>query len=268
KSDAYQGLNLTRATLDALLKYKRSHSEALAGGEGKFFYDADLPLVEWVCQGQRDERTSFECQIMDWADGVAYSVHDVEDGMWARLITRDSLRSRRLPKAMAEAVPETSPAAVQGVIDELLRALAPDDERARRAAVKTWSSYAIFEMVRAAVAEPADDGGLGPRYARRLCVEPEIAIKSRLLKALAQAILFRHRSVSSVRTRAERIVGGLFRALADSPELIPEDWRTADPRRSACDYISGMTEDEAARTYRKLSRFGPSASTGANRAPG
>src|SRR6185312_552266 len=43
KSDDYLGLNLTRATLDALLKYKRSRFEAVAAGEGKFFYDDDLP---------------------------------------------------------------------------------------------------------------------------------------------------------------------------------------------------------------------------------
>ncbi|HLG72378.1 MAG TPA: dNTP triphosphohydrolase, partial [Chloroflexota bacterium] len=102
KSDEYPGLNLTRATLDALLKYKRLHSETQTD---KFVYDDDLPLVDWVCQGRRDERTSFECQIMDWSDEVAYSVHDLEDGMWGEVITRERLLSDRTLEAMHAAAP-------------------------------------------------------------------------------------------------------------------------------------------------------------------
>jgi dGTPase len=253
KSDDYPGLNLTRATLDAMLKYKRSHSEARPRGEDKFVYDADLPLVDWVCQGQRDERTSFECQIMDWSDDVAYSVHDVEDGMWAELITLERLLDPICRDAVAAAVPEARPTEIQDVIAELQRVLMVSGDRERKAARKTWSSWAIYELVHAATAEPDDASGRGPRYACRLAVEPGVQMKSRIRMAIAEELVFRHSRVASVQPRASRIVGGLFDALTAKPELIPEEYRTgSDTYRAACDYVSGMTDDYAERKFGKL----------------
>jgi dGTPase len=242
KSDAYPGLNLTRATLDALLKYKRSHSEARARGEDKFFYDEELPLVDWVCRGDRDERTSFECQIMEWADDVAYSVHDVEDGMWAEVIALDRLRALSATSGEMEAV-----------LRELSAVLAVSGERQRKAAQKTWSSFAIYELVTAATASAVGDGGRGARYAWQLHVEPAAVVKSRILKGIAQELLFGDPRVAAVAPRASKIVGGLFEALMARPELIPGDFASGDRRRDACDYISGMTDDYAEASYLKLS---------------
>jgi dGTPase len=238
KSNEYLGLNLTRATLDALLKYKRSHAEAMRSGYDKFFYDDDVPLVEWVCQGCRDERTSFECQVMDWADNVAYSVHDVEDGMWAELITLSRLKEGSTWDAVLASVPEADARLVGSVLGE--------------AAQKTWSSYAIYEMVHAAASELCEDDGRGPRYARRLIVDEHARLKGRVLMALAEELVFRHPRVAGVQPRAERILGGLFDAISDRPELVPEDLRGSDPCRAVCDYISWMTDDEAEREYERL----------------
>ena len=243
KSDDYLGLNLTRATLDALLKYKRSHSEAVAAGEGKFFYDDELPLVDWVCQGQRDRQPSFECQIMDWADDIAYSVHDLEDGMWAGVVTLERLRSL-----------EIGDLDMAAVVRELEPVLAIQGERRRRAAQKTWSSFAIYEMVIAATAEQVPDAGRGARYAWQLRIDPRVVRKSRILKALAQELVFSDARVAAVQPRATRIVGGLFDALTSRPELLPEDMESADPRRAAADYIAGMTDDYAQQVYKRVSR--------------
>jgi len=252
KSNDYLGLNLTRATLDALLKYKRAHSEAAASGGSKFFYDADLSLVEWVCRGHRDERTSFECQVMDWSDEVAYSVHDVEDGMWADLITIERLRDDRALAAVQTALPEAPAERIESVARELEPVLQVRGGRQRKAALKSWSSLAIYELVHAASAEAVDDGGRGPRYARRLRVDAGLALKSRILKALAEELVFRHPRVAAVQPRASRIISGLFEALLARPELIPEDFDAPDKRRAACDYISGMTDDYAEKTYAQL----------------
>ncbi len=83
----YDGLNLTRATLDGILKYKVPFAE---GGK-KFYYDEDGPLVAWAGEGGRPQSQSFECQLMDWADEIAYSVHDLEDGMKAGMISSHRL---------------------------------------------------------------------------------------------------------------------------------------------------------------------------------
>jgi dGTPase len=83
----FEGLNLTRATLDGDLKYKVCYSDR--GNNKKFSYDEDRGLIASISQD--NTRKTFECEIMDWADDIAYSVHDLEDGIKARMISQDTL---------------------------------------------------------------------------------------------------------------------------------------------------------------------------------
>jgi dGTPase len=72
------GLNLTRASLDAATKYPWPR----ATNARKFgVYDDDLEIFNWVRDGAPVGSQSFEAQIMDWSDDVAYSVHDLEDAL-------------------------------------------------------------------------------------------------------------------------------------------------------------------------------------------
>ena len=74
------GLNLTRATLDAALKYPWARGEI---SRSKWcFYPSEAEEAARVRDGVSDERRyqrSVEAQVMDWADDVAYAVHDIED---------------------------------------------------------------------------------------------------------------------------------------------------------------------------------------------
>jgi dGTPase len=78
------GLNLSRATLDAATKYPWPRRD----GEGKFgVYDDDAEVFRWLRKGvEAGDRRCLEAQVMDFADDVAYSVHDVEDGIVAHSI--------------------------------------------------------------------------------------------------------------------------------------------------------------------------------------
>jgi dGTPase len=107
------GLNLARATLDATLKYpwlpgsgqgKSGSGQGKSGsGQGKYgVYPADAKAFGWVRDGAPAGRLCLEAQVMDWADDVAYSVHDLEDGLHSGMITLSALRDAAERRAVAE----------------------------------------------------------------------------------------------------------------------------------------------------------------------
>ena len=95
------GLNLSRATLDAATKYPWPRRD----GERKFgVYDDDAEVFEWLRRGVDSDvgpgpqyRRCLEAQVMDFADDVAYSVHDVEDGIVAHHLDLDEVGAERAP---------------------------------------------------------------------------------------------------------------------------------------------------------------------------
>jgi len=90
------GLNLTRATLDAVVKYPWGPGRGPTRPDGstspKFgVYDEDRDVFSWIRAGRGAERC-IEAQMMDLADDIAYSVHDVEDGVVRGLIDASAHR--------------------------------------------------------------------------------------------------------------------------------------------------------------------------------
>jgi dGTPase len=93
KSAQYNGLNLTRASLNAILKYPWARTTAGKHSKKWGYYSSQKEDFDFAraLSSPGDERQSAEAAIMDWADDVSYSVHDVDDFYRAGLIPLDRL---------------------------------------------------------------------------------------------------------------------------------------------------------------------------------
>lgn len=195
------GLNLTRACLDAATKYPWPRAESAAAVEcGKFgVYDDDLAVFGWFRDGAPDGEPCLEAQIMDWADDVAYSVHDVEDGVLAGRIELHLLADPAERRAVAELAAEhfaTAPvstleAAAAELLDiPVLAALAKPDYEPTAAAqveLKRLTSELVGRFASAATTATREHHGSGPlgRYDADLVLPEQVAAEVALLKALA-----------------------------------------------------------------------------------
>jgi dGTPase len=91
------GLNLTRAVLDAASKYPWGKGAGRTESDRKFgVYDDDRPVFDWMRTGAPLDHPSIEAQVMDFADDLAYCVHDVEDGIVAGRIDPATLEATGL----------------------------------------------------------------------------------------------------------------------------------------------------------------------------
>jgi dGTPase len=231
------GLNLTRAVLDATVKYPFPRRP----GTRKFgVYADDRPAFDWLRAGAPAGRRCLEAQVMDWADDVAYSVHDVEDGVHARHVRLAALdRAEVCALAAALYSPETE-ADLGAVLADLLalpalRDLAGyDGTRAAQVALKRATSELTGRFASAAVGATRDVAGPDPlrRYAADLVVPRRVAAECALLKAVAAVYVMGRRDVASVQTRQRELLTDLVVRLADrapgalDPALRP-DWAAA-----------------------------------------
>ena len=184
---AQRGLNLTRATPGRRDASTRGRARP---GERKYgVYADDAAVFAWVRAGAPEGRRCLEAQVMDWADDVAYSVHDVEDGVLAgridlaALATRGRARRARRPRraplrgepgrarrrgaATCWALPVVAAVATVGVPRWLAsRAQAPDQRArgpVRRAATDATRAAHGDGPLRRYAADLVVPRGVGPR---------------------------------------------------------------------------------------------------------
>jgi dGTPase len=93
--DNYKGLNLTRASLNAVLKYPWLRGRSGKKRQKYGAYRSERSEFEFARALSKPGTQSVEAAIMDYADGVAYSVHDLDDFFRAGLISLDHLKSSR-----------------------------------------------------------------------------------------------------------------------------------------------------------------------------
>ena len=263
------GLDLTRAALDAATKYpwRRRAGEAKYG-----VYDEDLAVFDWLREGAVGQRRCLESQVMDWADDVAYSVHDVEDGVLARLVRLEALRDPDERDALAElaagSYSDRSADELRAVLDDLLALpLWPgryDGAAATTAALKALASELIGRFCRAAELATRARYGDGPlvRYAAELVVPDRERAECALLKAVAARYVMSRPGVREVQDRERQVLGELVAALCERPEelgpLGRERWREAGDDaarlRAVVDEVAGVTDAAAEQLHSRLVR--------------
>jgi dGTPase len=265
------GLNLTRATLDAACKYPWLRD----AGTRKFgVYASDLDAFRWLRDGAPDERRCLEAQVMDWADDVAYSVHDVEDGVYGghiTLSTVDDAERSALCEVAAELYSPLAPAALAPVLDSLLalptlRDLAGyDGSYVARAAAKRATSELTGRFAGAAVVATRAEHGPAPlsRYAADLVVPDAIAAECALLKAVAARYVMRRAGAAEQQAAQRRLLAELVSAVCEgAPATLDAPaaaaWHDADDDaerlRVVIDQVSQLTDSAAAAWHRRLVR--------------
>jgi dGTPase len=265
------GLNLTRATLDAACKYPwpRSDRDPVKYG----VYADDLPVFEWVRAGAPDRVRSLEAQIMDWADDVAYSVHDLEDGVRAGLVDLSRLAD---PGERADLV-AFSRELYGGGDDAALQRLraAPwwpeaygaPRTAAQMAALKTLTSELIARLAREALMATRAVYGDGPlaRYDASLIVPDDVRSECVVLKAITALWVMGRSGAEVLQIRQRALLSELTDAVAaGAPEtlepLLAEAWTVAagaaGRRRAIVDQVARLTDLSAVRWHARLVKDG------------
>jgi dGTPase len=185
------GLNLTRASLDGATKYPWPRSQNLR----KFgVYDDDVEVFNWMRTGAPIDKKCIEAQIMDWSDDCAYSVHDLEDAIFANQVSVKNFE-RDFEDLYAVMVRDYgSDASAQEAVDahKRLSALSAwphyyDGTHRSLARLKDSTSQLIGRFVLAAELETRKIHGVGPlsRYSADLEIPREQKIEVDFLKAIA-----------------------------------------------------------------------------------
>jgi len=255
------GLNLTRAALDAATKYPWRKRE---GGPKYGVYADDIEVFDWVRDGAPRDRRCVEAQVMDWADDVAYSVHDLEDGLHSGQVPPGALddaddRGEILRLAASTYFPNDDEL---GAAAERLVALPAwvrrfDGSMRAHADAKRLTSELIARLSAASVDATRSAYGDGPltRYAADLVVPEWARAECAILKALAHVYVMRREETLALqsvqREQLEALAAAVFAKAPDSLEpWLRESWDgasgDAERLRVVVDQLASLTDTSAA----------------------
>ena len=266
------GLNLTRAVLDASCKYPWGPET----DPRKFgVYDDDRDVFTWFRAGAPAGVRRLEAQVMDWADDVAYSVHDLEDAVHAGHLRLAELREPSERAGIAHLTVTRHPAATA---DEVLAALdrllgldewpnGYDGSHRALAALKNLTSGLIGRFARAAQDATREAYGGGPLtgYDAELVVPAGVRVEVEVLKAVADRYVMSS-DVASRRyaVQTELVQELVARLLASAPDgldvLLRDAWAEAGDDggrlRVVLDQVAALTDASAAALRRRLAGEG------------
>ena len=263
------GLNLTRASLDAATKYPWPR----ATNARKFgVYDDDLEIFNWMRIGAPSGAQSFEAQIMDWSDDVAYSVHDLEDALVSGQVTLQNL-TNDLPDLFKVAQSSYLSDVTSDEINEALENLQQlscwpksyDGSHRALARLKDLASQLVGRFALAAERETRDRYGEGnlTRYNANLVVPRAQKVEVALLKSMAGFYIINAATSQKRYDDQQTLLKELVEmVLAAAPKSLDsfflDDWKAAASDsaklRVVIDQIASLTDPGAISLHRVLSQ--------------
>jgi dGTPase len=226
----WPGLNLTWEAREGLVKHETEYDVSDAQG-----YDPHL-----AC--------SLEGQIANIADELAYTAHDLDDGLHSGLLSLRDLHDVRLWADLAAqlAIPDC---AELSQID-------------RHRLVRTLIGWGVTDAVQATAQRLAEESidsvaRLRERAKPVIGFSDQAAVLIRELKGFLYQRMYRHWRVMRMAAKAQRMLEALFRAYTEEPGQLPEPVQlraaAGDPlQRVVCDYMAGMTDRFALEEYARL----------------
>ena len=263
------GLNLTRASLDAATKYPWPRSE----NPRKFgVYDDDVEIFKWVREGAPIGCKCIEAQIMDWSDDCAYSVHDLEDAIFAGQISVKKfdedfgvLYQEMVDSYKSDATKDEAAAALTRLQQLSCWPINFDRTHRALARLKDSTSQLIGRFVLAAELETRKIHGDGPltRYHANLEIPREQKIEVDLLKAVAGHYLINAAASQERYAKQQTVIHELVEMLysaapAELDPIFEDDWKRAtsdsEKLRVVIDQIASLTDPGAYALHAHLSK--------------
>ncbi|MBN2549460.1 MAG: deoxyguanosinetriphosphate triphosphohydrolase [Anaerolineales bacterium] len=224
----FPGLNLSWEVREGIVKHESEYDIADASD-----YNPDL-------------RGNLEAQICNAADELAYTAHDLDDGLRSGMITPRMLEGITIWEILIESV---------GVRDIDL------DDLTRHRIIRRLIGLEVSDLIEATYQRLKDSHVHSVEELQRLPYNvigfsEDMHRRNRQIKDFLYANLYRHHRVMRMQTKAERILSDLFNAYRLEPAILPshvqERIEEFGVERTICDYIAGMTDRFAVDEHQKL----------------
>ncbi len=224
----FDGLNLTWDVLEGICKHTKDEENPITSAEGVKY-------------------PSLEAQIADFADGIAYNAHDLDDGITSNLLDLDQLRKVALWKENEDRFDKKYSGLdfklkKYQVVRSIINELTTDLRDATSKNIENHKVTSVDEVRRAPV--------------RMATFGKEVAEKNKELKKFLHKNMYSHRKVLRMEFKAGLTLDGIFAAYTKMPGLLPESVLKNEAHgtleRRMCDYVSGMTDRYALNEHKNL----------------
>jgi dGTPase len=225
---AFPGLNLTWEVREGIAKHATEY---------------DLTEAQ---EYEPDTKSSLEGQLVNAADEIAYTTHDLDDGLRSELLRVRDLRDLQLWQEAFGTLGIQEGSFTEMSRRQIVRYLINREVTDVIATINNRLQELKINSPESVRSAPVNLVGFSSEMQRR----------NRQLKDFLLDRLYRHYRVMRMQVKAQRLIRHLFRAYLNEPRQLPMEiqarFAEESPERVVCDYIAGMTDRFAIQEHRKL----------------